>query len=67
MSSEFAGFPYDTAPRYLIFDGDSNFSAAVVRFINRGYKASAYVLSQPLAVHHMSHLPGVRIFPDEWS
>ncbi len=27
-------FPYDTAPRYLIFDRDSIFSAAVVEFIN---------------------------------
>ena len=26
-------FPYDTAPRYLIFDRDSAFSAAVVDFI----------------------------------
>ena len=26
-------FPYDTAPRYLIFDGDSIFSPAVVRFV----------------------------------
>ncbi len=26
-------FPYDTAPRYLIFDRDSIFSAAVLRFI----------------------------------
>jgi hypothetical protein len=27
-------FPYDSAPRYLIFDRDSIFSAAVVGFIN---------------------------------
>ena len=26
-------FPYDTAPRYLIFDRDSIFSPAVVEFI----------------------------------
>ena len=26
-------FPYDTAPRYLIFDRDANFSRAVVEFI----------------------------------
>ena len=26
-------FPYDTAPRYLIFDRDSIFSSAVVEFI----------------------------------
>jgi transposase InsO family protein len=26
-------FPYDTAPRYLIFDGDAIFSPAVVEFI----------------------------------
>lgn len=26
-------FPYDTAPRYLIFDRDSIFSPAVVRFV----------------------------------
>ena len=26
-------FPYDTAPRYLIFDGDAIFSPAVIEFI----------------------------------
>ena len=26
-------FPYDTAPRYLIFDGDAIFSPAVVEFV----------------------------------
>jgi len=26
-------FPYDTAPRYLVFDRDSIFSAAVIEFI----------------------------------
>ena len=41
-------FPYDTAPRYLIFDRDSIFSAAVVEFIN-GHKACSYFVSQPLA------------------
>ena len=43
-------FPYDTAPRYLVFDRDAIFSPAVVEFIRaHGHKACSHFLSQPLA------------------
>jgi len=43
-------FPYDTAPRNLVFDRDSIFSSAVVEFIKgHGRKACSHLLSQSLA------------------
>ena len=43
-------FPYDTAPRYLIFDRDFIFSAAVIEFIKAtGTKTRSHFVSQPMA------------------
>ena len=43
-------FPYDTAPRYLVFDRDAIFSPAVVEFIRAmGTKPVRISYRQPLA------------------
>jgi len=40
-------FPYDTAPRYLIFDGDAPGGRRVRK--GHGHKAYSHLVSQPLA------------------